>query len=221
VRGWLGCIIAAGFATAVTPWAHAEGIYTCVDAKGRRLTSDRPIIDCIDREQAEISPNGQVLRKIGPSLTAEERAAEEEKAKRAAEERNRQFEQKKRDRALLSRYPDRAAHDKERNQALASVDEVIKTANKRIEELHAERRKFDTELEFYKGDLAKAPAQLKRRIDDNEQQVAAQKRFIANQEEEKRRINARYDQELQRLNALWTNRTVAPSANRSSSSAAR
>ena len=27
------------------------GIYTCVDAQGRRLTSDRPIVQCADREQ--------------------------------------------------------------------------------------------------------------------------------------------------------------------------
>lgn len=220
MRGWLGCIIAAGLATAVMPWAQAEGIYTCVDAKGRRLTSDRPIIDCIDREQTEITPNGQVVRKIGPSLTADERAAEEEKVRRAAEERNRQLDEKKRDRVLLARYPDRAAHDKERNQALASVDEVIKTANKRTDDLHKERKRLDTELEFYKGDITKAPAQLKRRIDENEQQLAAQKRFIANQEEEKKRVNSRYDQELVRLKALWTDRTV-PAATRASSSAAR
>ena len=29
------------------------GIYTCVDATGRRITSDRPIMSCIDREQRE------------------------------------------------------------------------------------------------------------------------------------------------------------------------
>ena len=28
-----------------------EGIYTCTDAKGRKLTSDRLIPECVDREQ--------------------------------------------------------------------------------------------------------------------------------------------------------------------------
>jgi hypothetical protein len=27
----------------------------CVDAKGRKITADRPIPDCIDREQQELS----------------------------------------------------------------------------------------------------------------------------------------------------------------------
>ena len=204
--------MAAGLMAAHLP-SNAEGIYTCVDAKGRRLTSDRPIIDCIDREQSEISPSGQVLRRIGPSLTAAERAVEEEKARRATAERNRIAEEKRRDRALLARYPNQAAHDQEQNQALDAIDEVIKSANKRILELGAERRKLDTELEFYKGDIARAPAQLKRRIDENDQLVAAQKRFIANQEEEKKRLNARYDEELLRLKPLWASMgQVVPAA---------
>lgn len=218
MRGCLGYIFAAGLWAAFGLAARAE-IYTCIDAKGRRLTSDRPIVDCIDREQTEISPGGHVLRKIGPSLTADERAAQEEKAKREAEERSRQLDEKKRDRALLSRYPDQGAHDKERNQALAAIDNVIHSANKRIEQLQVERQKVEAELEFYKNDAKKAPAQLRRRLDENDQQVAAQQRFIMNQDEEKKRINARYDQELARLRALW--RVASAPASRSSSSATR
>jgi hypothetical protein len=212
--------MAAGLVAAHVP-SGAEGIYTCVDAKGHRLTSDRPIIDCIDREQQVLSPQGQVMRKIGPSLTAGERAAEEEKARRAAEERNRLAEEKRRDRALLVRYPDRATHDKERAQAIASIDDVIATANRRIVELGDERRTLETELEFHKGDIAKAPASLKRKIDENEQNVAAQKRFIANQEEEKKRTNARFDEEVVRLKPLWAQAAPAAAVSRSSSSAAR
>lgn len=223
MRGWLGSFIAAGLLAGTLPGAQAQGIYTCVDSKGRKLTSDRPIIDCIDREQREITPHGQVVRKLGPSLTAEERAAEEEKERIAAEERNRQLEEKRRDRALLTRYPDKAAHDKERGSALATVDQVIETASHRIVELRRQRKKLDAEMEFYKGDTAKVPAQLKRQVDENEQQLAAQGRFIANQEDEKKRINARYDEELVRLKALWAQRAVpvVVPTSRSSSSAAR
>jgi hypothetical protein len=229
VRSWLGCIVAAGFGLALSALSNdvrAEGIYTCVDAKGRHLTSDRPILDCIDREQTELSPSGQVVRKIGPSLTAAERAAQEEQARRAAEERARQMEEKKRDRALLARYPDKLTHDRERNQALAAVDDVIHTAVKRIDELRADRKKLDTELEFYSKDTSKVPLQLKHRLADNEQELAAQERFIANQNDEKKRINTKYDDELVRLRSLWAQR-VAPAspsaslATRSSSSAAR
>jgi hypothetical protein len=188
--------------------ASAQAIFTCIDAKGRRLTADRPIAECADREQKELSPSGTVKRKIGPVLTAEERAVEDEKNRKAIEERNRQIEDKKRERALLTRYPDKAAHEKERAVALAAADDAIVLAKKNVDDLTRQRRKLDTELEFFKGDASKVPAQLKRQIEENEQHVEAQQRFIANQDNEKKRINARFDEELVKLKQLWAQRAA-------------
>lgn len=186
--------------------ASAQAIYTCVDAKGRNLTADRPIAECLDREQRELTPSGTVKRRIGPVLTAQERAALEEKARKAAEERNRLAEEKKRERALLTRYPTKAAHDKERDTALAAADNAIAAATKSARELAAQRKKLDVELEFFKGDISKAPPQLKRQIEENQHHAGAQERFIANQDDEKKRINARFDEELAKLRQLWAPR---------------
>lgn len=183
--------------------AWAQAIYTCVDAKGRNLTADRPIAECLDREQRELTPSGTVKRRIGPVLTAEERAAAEEKSRKAAEGRNRLAEEKKRERALLVRYPNKLAHDKERTTALAVVDDAIAAARKSTGELAAQRSKLNLELEFYKNDPSRVPAQLQRQIEENRQHAQAQERFIANQDEEKKRINARFDEELAKLRQLW------------------
>jgi hypothetical protein len=188
--------------------AWAEGIFTCVDAKGRRITSDRPIIECLDREQRELTPGGLVKRRIGPSLTAEERAAAEEKARKEHEDRARVAEEKRRERALLTRYPDKAAHDKERGTAFALADGVSAAANKRIEELVEERKRLDVEREFFKNDPSKLPPKLKRQIDENARHIDEQRRFILAQEEEKRRINARFDEELSKLKVLWAQRAA-------------
>lgn len=191
--------------------ALAADIYSCVDSKGRHITSDRPIIDCIDREQKQLNPSGTVRRTVPPSLTAEERAREEEKARRAQEEKARQTEEKKRDRALLARYPNKAAHDKERNAALGVADDVMAAANRRTALLVADRQKLDQELEFY-PEKAKMPARLKRQIEENTQQMGEQKRFIASMEGEKSRINARFDEELVRLKELWASQQAAAAA---------
>jgi chromosome segregation ATPase len=182
---------------------NAAGIYSCTDSRGRTLTSDRPIAECIDREQKVLNPSGTVRNRVGPTLTAQERAAQEEKDKAAALERARQAEEKRRERALLARYPNKAAHDKERAEALTQVDEVIKAANKRIVELAQQRKTIEAEYEFYKADMSKAPASLKRQVDENEHSLAVQKRFISDQEVEKKRVNARFDEELERLKRLW------------------
>lgn len=200
--------------------ACADDIYTCVDAQGRRVTADRPITECIDREQKQLNPSGTVKRRIGPSLTAKERAAEEEQARQAVEERSRLEEEKKRDRALLARYPDRGAHDKERLAAIALIDDAIAAASKSIDELVAARKRLDVELEFYEKDPSKVPAKLKRQIDENEQHIAAQRRFIANQDNEKKRINTQFDEELAKLRQLWVRRAAPVSASPSAAAPA-
>jgi hypothetical protein len=190
--------------------ANAQ-IYTCVDVKGRKLTSDRPIPECADREQKELNSSGTVKRTVKPVMTAEEQRVFDEKEKQATEDRLRLNEEKRKDRALLTRYPNRPIHDKERADALAQVDEVMKAATKRIGELAAQRKEIDTELEFYKKTPTKIPLSLKRQIEDNDASVAVQKRFIIDQEAEKKRTNARFDDELVRLKTLWL-LTAAPAA---------
>lgn len=134
--------------------AQTRSIYTCTDAKGRRLTADRPIAECNDREQRELAPNGRLRRTVGPTLTAAESAAKEAQDRKAAEEAQRVAEEKRQQKLLVVRYPNQAAHDAERARALANVT-------------HPEERK---------------------------------------------RINARYDEELQRLKLLWRESSAADAA---------
>jgi hypothetical protein len=186
--------------------AAAQNIYTCVDGKGRKITADRPIVECMDRTQQELTRSGMVKRQVGPSLTAQERAAQDEKDKAAAEARAREAEDKRRDRALLLRYPSRAVHDQERVMALAQVDEVIKASNKRTAELAEQRKAIQAEFEFYVKDPGKAPPSLRRKLEENDNSSAVQKKFIQDQEQEKKRVNVRFDEELVKLKQLWAMR---------------
>ena len=181
----------------------AQGIFTCVDAKGRKITSDRPIAECMDRVQKEVSSSGTVKRVLAPPPTAQERAALEEKEKLEADERSRAAEEKLRDRALFKRYSDRTSHDKERAVALEKVSEIITAATKRAEDLATQRKSITTELEFYKSSPGKAPTALKRRLDENDGNMAAQKRLLAEQEAEKKRVNQRFDTEAAKLKPQW------------------
>lgn len=202
----------AGLCSIAQAQAQAQGIYSCVDAAGRKITADRPIAECTDRPQREINPSGTVKRVVGPSLTAQERTMQEQKDKAAAEVRAREAEEKRRDRALLLRYPSRPVHDKERVEALAQIDTVIKAASQRTTELAGQRKAIDADFEFYKSDPAKAPASLKRRLEEHDISVAVQKRFIADQDAEKKRVNMRFDEELVKLNQLWAMGGAMPAA---------
>jgi hypothetical protein len=200
-----GALLAVGLvvpAWGQVPAAGSGSIFTCVDAKGRRVTSDRPIMECLDREQKELNKNGTVRRTIGPSMNAEERAAFEERERKLAEERQRQVDERRANKSLLTRYPNQAAHDAERMKALQAAQDVIAAGQQRVAELQEQRRKLEQEVEFYK-DPAKWPARLRRQLEESDQQMAAQRRFVDGQEEEKKRIAARFDEELARLKVLW------------------
>jgi hypothetical protein len=199
--------------TAASVRAQAQGgIYTCIDANGRKLTSDRPIPACIDREQKILNPSGTVRGNMVPALTPQEQAAQDEKEKLLAQERNRKDEEKRRDRALLVRYPNRTAHDEERAEALKQIEVVKAAASTRVVELKRQRSLLDEEMEFYKKDPTKAPMRLRRQVDELNESLVVQTRFIADQDGETKRVSARFDEELTRLKLLWPLRSATTAA---------
>ena len=195
-------------------WAQGatstSGIYTCIDRNGRRLTADRPIPECLDREQRELGPSGIVRRRIGPSLTEQEQAAVEVQRRKDAEARAQVVEERRRERVLTTRYPDKATHDIERNAAVQVVDDVTATAEKRIAELVQQRKTFDIEMEFYKRDPSKAPMSLRRKVAENADSMAETQRFIVGQTLEKQRVHQRFDAELAQLRKLWESQRIVP-----------
>ncbi|MGI4779470.1 MAG: DUF4124 domain-containing protein [Janthinobacterium lividum] len=187
----------------------ASAIYTCTDARGRTLTADRPIADCADRQQRELGPSGTLRRTVDPEYTPREQAEREARSREAAVQASQASDQRRRDRALLMRYPSAAAHDRERSEAMRQIDGMVETARKRLEDLGKERQTLAGEMEFYRRDPSKAPGLLRQKLQDNDDSVAGQNRFIAGQEEERRRLTARFDDERTRLEMLWTS-TGAP-----------
>jgi len=127
-------VAAAFLAVAGLCPAMAQGIFMCQDASGRRITADRPIAECLDREQKELSAGGMVKRRITPVLTAKEVALVEEKQRMAAEERARATQAQQRDRALLARYPDLASHERDRTRALEPLERDVAATRQRLDQ---------------------------------------------------------------------------------------
>jgi chromosome segregation ATPase len=188
-------------------WAQSQeggtGIYTCVDRAGRRITSDRPIPECLDREQRELSSSGITRRIIPPSLNAEERARAEAVARQEAELQTKRAEEQRRDRALLSRYNSAQQHDQERHKQLQALETSETSIQGRIDELKKQQQGLAIEMEFYASAPSKAPAWLTHRIKGNTEQLASQKRLLAGVAEDRQRINDRFDEERARLQQLW------------------
>ena len=198
------CLLQPAMAQNALESGSYGGVYTCVDRNGRKLTSDRPIAECNDREQRVLNPSGTLKATLPPNLTPQERIKQEAKDRQELEQRNRVTEERRRDRALLMRYPTRAPHDKERAEALDQIAVVTSAAKLRLLELENQRQKIETELEFYKKEPNKAPEYLRHQYEDNLQNAEAQQHFLQEQADEVRRVNARFDEELARLQQLWS-----------------
>jgi hypothetical protein len=176
-------------------------IYSCVDGQGRRLTSDRPIVECATREQRMLNTDGSVRKVMPPSMTPEEQAEAETKERKAAQERAAFNDAVRRDRNLVQRFTSEASHQKARDAALDDVAKGVKFSESRILELQDERKPLLAETEFYTG--KQMPLKLRQQLDANDAATSAQRSLVQNQKDEILRIDQLYDQELLRLKKLW------------------
>lgn len=160
-------------------FAQTGSIFTCTDAQGRHLSSER--------------------------LRAEERARAE------AQVRARSNDERRLQQALLMRYRDQAAHQRERALALQPIQAMRQAALQRQQELEQQRRAAADEwAELQRADPTKAPpARLAQRKADLEQQLVSQDALVQGHQRELERIEQRFDAELRLLQRLWAERDAA------------
>lgn len=182
-------------------WA-AAGIYSCVDSTGKKHTSDRPIPECLDREQRVLNKDGSQKQTVPPRMNADERAAAEERQHQKALAEAAQKDAIRRDRNLMLRYPNEAAHNKAREAVIDELRRGIEASELHLKELQSDRKPLLDESEFYKG--KRLPFKLKTKLEANDAQQQAQKDIITQQTAEIARVNALYDAELARLRRLWS-----------------
>jgi hypothetical protein len=179
----------------------SSGIYTCTTRDGRRMTSDRPIVECSATEQRILNADGSLRATLPPFLSLEERALQEARSYRLASELAARNDEVRRDRHLMLRYPNEAAHERARTAALDDANKARQLSEHRIRDLALERKPLIDEAQFYKG----RPLQpkLKQQLDANDAAADAQRELVENQKAELVRIGGLYDAELARLKRLW------------------
>lgn len=195
----LGLAVAAG---AEEQKPHSS--YTCV-VNGKKLVSDRLIPECTSTEQRELNPDGSLKRIVPPTLTDDERAANEQKELAQKIKLQAMNDAVRRDRNLMQRFPDEATHYRAREKALDEWRVATKNSQARIALLQQDRKKLDDERQFYENDKVKKPLPhaLKQKIDANDAALEAQRSLAQTQQTEIKRIDDLYDAELARLRKLW------------------
>lgn len=178
----------------------AARIYTCKDSSGKTITSDRPLPECQGREGRVLSKTGTTVETIQAPLTDEQKAArdaEDEKKKETVAQR---AEQLRRDKALLSTYQNIDDLESKRQRALLQVEREMRESEKRMTTLAKAEQENKQELEFYKR--KPMPAELRRRVDENEGALRAEKLLLASKKEEIVQVNQKFDDDKQRYTEL-------------------
>jgi hypothetical protein len=172
---------------------------------GRKVTSDKPIAECMNvgKPQRELNKDGSEKAIVEAPPTEDEKA-EREKIRRQRDAERTAYEiEVRRDRDLLKRFPDEAAHGKARAKALDDIAGSVRNSEARIKLLLQERKPLQDEAEFYVG--KPLPNKVKLALDANDASLEAQRSLVQNPDAEVVRINALYDAELARLK-LWAGR---------------
>ena len=186
-------------------------IYQCVLPDGRRVTSDKPIVECMNagKSQRELNLDGSEKGIVEAPLTEDEKAERDLIRRQREAERTAYDIEVRRDRDMVKRFPSEAAHGKAREKSLDDVASAVRISEARIKLLLLDRKPLLDEAEFYIG--KPLPTKLKLAIDANDAALEAQRSLVQNQQTEVIRINALVGQAMKatlgkadpaRLNAL-------------------
>lgn len=189
-------LLAAAALAALHPAGAQTRIYTCKDASGKTITSDRPLPECVGREGRVLSGQGATVKKIDAPLTPEQIAAREVEDQKRREEDEKRREQIRRDKALLNTYASLDDIESKRQRALSQVEREARESERRISQLERQASDNKAEAEFYKRKAL--PPDLKRRVDENEAALKAEKLLFSSKKAEVAQVNIKFDEDRRR-----------------------
>jgi hypothetical protein len=200
-----------GAALALAPLAagaQTMSTFRCQGKDGKKYYGNTIPQQCYGRLVEQLNPQGLVIKRIDPDAKgmSEKELAEkdEEKARRAkADAANR--EATRRDRALLATYTSEKDIEEQRGRALADNQKATRDVELKVADLKKRRASFDKELEFYqdkKVGKAKPPAKLQEEIRQADFDLKVQEDALAKRRQEVATINAKYDDDKKRYQAL-------------------
>lgn len=191
-------------AAAQSPASAPATIYTCSDAAGRVISSDRPIPACEHRSMRELNADGSLRRLIAPPLT------KEQEKEQASQERQREEEllarriQQSRDRNLLLTFEDERALESMRRRGLADIDRDILTATRRILSLDKELKLAQAAAASWRAENPRKqlPITAQQQIMDAANSILAEDSVVSERQSERDRVNSRFDADATRLRQL-------------------
>lgn len=185
----------------------AAAVYRCVDEQGRTRFGDTPPSGCGHVPIYEVTPSGNVIRRIDPTPTPQQLELRQEERERRKKEELAAAEQKRRDTALLSTYDSPAELDMARDRNIEPVHGRIAAARERIKELDVREKQIDEQMKTYTtsakpGKEGQAPAWLVANLEQVHRERRTLEDAIVRYHKEIEDLRRRYDADKRRWLAL-------------------
>jgi len=175
----------------------ANEFYCCHDpSSGRRVCGDTLPEQCRGRAYRVLDSGGNIVKEVGPPLTAEQKAEQalENRRKKKQEEADREL--RRRDQALLDTYSTPEDIDLAQKKAEADVNFAILAAIARIDTAQSKRKKLADEAEFYKKKTL--PPDLDRELKAIDHEIRLQQELLDLKKKDFETIKAKYDADRKR-----------------------
>lgn len=180
--------------------ALARNSYCCNDASGKLACGDMLPAVCQKRAYRVLDEKGRVLSEVPAPLTPEQRMLREAEEAKKQEEAKKAAEENRRNQALLATYPNEKDIDIARDKALAEFDKASGETQKRHDEALKQKKKLDTEKEFY---LKKPmPATLKKQIEENDAAIKAAQAALDARKQEGEELRQKFEEDKKRYMEL-------------------
>lgn len=188
------------------PPAAAQRItYCCHDERGMQICSDSLPAVCYGRAYREMSPQGTLIRKVDPPISAEERARRDAEAAKALEAQRARVEQERRNRALLATYSSEKDIDTVRDRKIGELERIIQKSQAKHDEALKRQAALKEEAEFFKN-KDDIPQELKASLREVDTELRVNRNIIDDKKKEIAETRARYDEEK----ARWLKLSAPP-----------
>jgi hypothetical protein len=182
----------------------AAAVYRCVDEKGRTLFGDTPPSGCGNVPIYEVTPSGNVIRRIDPTPTPQQLELRSEELARLKKEQAIAAEQKRKDMALLNTYDSAGEFDVARDRNIEPVNGRIVAAEERLKELDTREQQIGAQMKDWAAKEGEdhVPAWLAANLE----QVRSERKMltgaIGRYRKEVEDLRARYERDKKRWIAL-------------------
>lgn len=182
-------------------------LYKWVDEKGQVHYSERLPQEATGKATTTLNKQGQVTQETNRALTKEELAVKQAEDRRRQDEAKAATEERRKNEAVLSSYESEKDIEMARSRAMESNTDAIKSATHNVERAKRKQTELSKLTTPFKD--KPLPKKLERDIEENEIDLKNQQQLLDTKKREAEQINARYDEDKRRFNALTKGTTTS------------